>query len=209
MKYSGGTFSGKKTFLCNPDAIIVGHKCTYEGREPGDKAVQVIKEWPTPLNLSELRSFLGTSGQLRMFVRNFAEIANPLNKLTGNIPWEWGDEQQTAFDRIKVAICNAPPLKAIKYDHEKGIVLAVDTSYMAVGYFLYQEDQLDTKKVNYLHFDSITLNEREARFSQPKRELYGLKLALEDAYFLIHGCCYKDEMIWFINFLLLIFLSFI
>ncbi len=31
IKYVGCTWSGKKAYLCVPEAVIVGHKCTYEG----------------------------------------------------------------------------------------------------------------------------------------------------------------------------------
>ena len=31
MKHAGGAFSGKKAFICRPDAMVVGHKCTYKG----------------------------------------------------------------------------------------------------------------------------------------------------------------------------------
>jgi hypothetical protein len=58
------------------------------------------------------------------------------------------------------------------------VILAVDTSFIAVGYIL---SQCDTEKpiVRYFaRFGSITLNERESRFSQPKLELYGLYRAL-------------------------------
>jgi hypothetical protein len=121
-------------------------------------------------------------------VKDYAKIAIPLNKLTGNVPWEWGPKEQKAFERIRDAIVSAPPLSTVNYNDEKGIVLAVDTSYMAVGYYLYQEDPNAPGKRNYIHFGSITLVDREARFSQPKRELFGLKLALEDSVFLTSGC---------------------
>ncbi len=58
------------------------------------------------------------------------------------------------------------------------MVLAVDTSYKAVGYYIYQQDIEDLKKKYYARFGSIPLNDREARFSQPKRELFGLMRAL-------------------------------
>ena len=54
------------------------------------------------------------------------------------------------------------------------MILAVDTSYIAVGYYLCQADSEDTKKRSYNRFGSITLNDRERRFSQPKLEVYGL-----------------------------------
>jgi hypothetical protein len=55
----------------------------------------------------------------------------------------------------------------------------VSTSYIAVGYFLCQCTEEDKKRRNYSRFGSMTLNEREARFSQPKLEIYGLFRALK------------------------------
>jgi hypothetical protein len=68
------------------------------------------------------------------------------------------------------------------------VVLAVDTSYKAVGYYIYQEDEETKQKKTFVKFGSITLNDREARFSQPKRELFGLKRALEVCEYLLIGC---------------------
>jgi RNase H-like domain found in reverse transcriptase len=45
-------------------------------------------------------------------------------------------------------------------------------------FFLCQCSAADVKKKIYSRFGSITLNEREARFSQPKLEIYGLYRAL-------------------------------
>ena len=48
-----------------------------------------------------------------------------------------------------------------------------------IGYFLCQCMEEDERRQNYSHFGSITLNEQEARFSQPKLEIYGLYRALK------------------------------
>ena len=68
------------------------------------------------------------------------------------------------------------------------MVLAVDTSWKAIGFYIYQQDPEDAKKQYYVRFESITLNEREARFSQPKRELFGLMRALEKMRYWLIGC---------------------
>jgi hypothetical protein len=83
------------------------------------------------------------------------------------------------MDELKQAIATSGSLRPISYDWDTDIVLAVDTSWMAVGIQIYQMDLMDKFKKHYAKFASITLNRRESRFSQPKRELYGLKRALE------------------------------
>ena len=66
----------------------------------------------------------------------------------------------------------------IDYTSEAPVVLSVDTSCIAVGFLLSQCDPENPRLRYYAKFGSITLNEREARFSQPKLELYGLYRAL-------------------------------
>ena len=110
MKYVGGTFSGKKAFLCRPDAVVVGHKCTYEGRVPEDKIAEVVLSQPACKDKSDVCTFLGTAGQLRMFIKDYAKKASPLTKLTSNVPWEWGPKQDQSMELLKQGICNAPAL---------------------------------------------------------------------------------------------------
>ena len=76
----------------------------------------------------------------------------------------------------------------VDYESSALVVLAVDTSWKAIGFYLYQQDPEDPKKKYYARFESITLNEREVRFSQPKRELFGLMRALEEMQYWLIGC---------------------
>jgi hypothetical protein len=179
MKYCGGTFSGTKLYLCVPRFMVIGHCCTYEGRIPDNSKVAAIKNWGPCSTLSEVRAFLGTVGVLRMFIRNFAHCAHHLVKLTHKgATFEFGAEQIAAQEDLKLALLSAPALRPLDYSSESPVILAVDTSYIAVGFFLCQCDSESPKARNYNRFGSITLNEREARFSQPKLEIYGLFRAL-------------------------------
>ena len=64
MKYSGGTFASTKAMLCCSETIIVGHRCTYEGRKPEDRIVDVILVWPACRDKTDVRAFLGIANQL-------------------------------------------------------------------------------------------------------------------------------------------------
>jgi hypothetical protein len=189
MKYCGGTFSGYKSTLCAEEITVVGHRCTMDGRMPAADKVGVIERWGPCKNITDVRTFLGTIGVCRVFIRDFAKLAGPLNHLLRkDVPFIWGPEQDQSMAELKIALKNAVPLGNIDYESDGTVVLAVDTSYKAVGFYIYQECPETMKKKTFIKFGSITLNEREARFSQPKRELFGLKRALEASEYLLIGC---------------------
>jgi hypothetical protein len=124
-----------------------------------------------------------------MFIKDYALLSRPIQKMTRkDIEFEWGPEQELVMDKLKEALGVAPCLKPLNYDWDSDIVMAVDTSWMAVGIQVYQTDPNDPKKHYYAKFVSIMLNRREAEFSQPKRELYGLKRALEAMQYWLLGC---------------------
>jgi len=75
-----------------------------------------------------------------------------------------------------------------KFPSDQPLVLAVDTSWRAVGYYIYQRDKEDPKKIHYVKFNSLLMNPRQQRYSQPKRELCGLRRALEQEIYLFRGC---------------------
>jgi hypothetical protein len=179
MKYCGGTFSGKKTVICDESIEVLGHKCDFEGRKPTEDRVGVIMRWTKFENLSDVRSFLGVTGVLRAFIPNYGLRANELQKLTKKgVHFTWGPKQIESADLVKEGVLNAKAIRPLDIHSQGMVVLAADTSYIGIGFYIYQEDEVDPKVKFYAKFGSKTLNEREARFSQPKRELFGLKEAL-------------------------------
>ena len=189
MKYCGGTFSGHKTVLCAEEITVVGHRCTIDGRLPEVDRVGVITRWPACTTVSEVRMFLGTIGVCRVFIKDFAKLAGLLNSLLKqNVLFSWGTEQDKSMADLKEALKDAVPLGNIDYENGGTVVLVVDTSWKAVGFYIYQLSDNDKKRKTFIKFGSITLNEHEANFSQPKRELFGLKRALEASEYLLIGC---------------------
>jgi hypothetical protein len=178
-KYCGGTYSGFKSTLCAEEIVAVGHRCTPQGRLPDPKYIDKITNWGPCKSVSEIRAFLGTIGVCRMFILNFAKRANSLVHLTRKgVPFEFGPKQWAAQEDLKHALQTSPALRPINYSSDSPVILAVDTSSIAVGFYLCQADPENPRKRYYARFGSIPLNEREQRFSQPKLELYGLFRAL-------------------------------
>jgi hypothetical protein len=174
-----GTFSGHKATLCAEEITVVGHRCTINGRLPDESRVSQITNWGPCNNLSDVRAFLSTIGVARVFIRNFAHCAHALTILTRkDYPFIFGPEQIVAQEDLKQALLNSPALRPIDYNSHSPVILAVDTSHIAVGMHLCQCNPENPKKRYYARFALITLNDRESRFSQPKLELYGLYRAL-------------------------------
>jgi len=169
----GATISTSKFVLAAPTATIVGHKCTFEGCVPEESKVQKIRDWPEPTNHTQVRGFLGTCGVLRIFIRDFSRIARPLINLTKkDAPFVFGAEQREAMQILKDAVLSSPALKRLDYASKREVILAVDTSNIAIGFILLQVGK-DGKRYPS-RFGSIALTEVESRYSQAKLELYGL-----------------------------------
>jgi len=111
LVHTRATVSAKKLQLCQPEIIVVGRKCTYKGQELDATTVEKVLRWPECKNVSEVRGFLGMAGTVRNWIRGFAEVADPLTKLTRVTKGEffWGKKQKLAMKEIKerVATCEA------------------------------------------------------------------------------------------------------
>ena len=52
----------------------------------------------------EVQQFLGFINFYQWFCEGHAKVAKLLSKLTGNLEWQWGPEQQNAFKQLKEKI---------------------------------------------------------------------------------------------------------
>ena len=175
MKYSGGTFSGKKSLVCARKITVVGHVCTPKGRVLDPVKVDKIINWGPCADLSKVRAFLGTVGVVQVFIKNFAHLTHPLTSLTRkDASFVFGPEQIFMQDGLKMALLSSPTLCPIDYASNSPVILGVNTSLIVVGYLLCQCDANNTCIRRYACFGLITLNDHELHFSQPKLELYSL-----------------------------------
>ena len=99
---------------------FLGSVVSAKGIEPDPEKLEAISDWPVPVNLTELRAFVGLASYYRRHVQGFSDIAKPLFELTKkNRPFQWGPEQQTAFETLKDRLIKypvlAPPLPEGKY----------------------------------------------------------------------------------------------
>ena len=177
IKQAHATFSATKIQLCLPKVTIVGQVCIPEGRLPEDTKVEKILKWPLPENVSQVRGFLGLCGTVRIWIAGYSQMNRRLTELyKKDQEFVWTSPRIAAFEALKKAVASAPALRSINYESELPVILAVDTSKEAVGIVLLQIDEEGKRRP--ARYELIPLNPVEAKYSQPKLELYGLYCAL-------------------------------
>jgi hypothetical protein len=166
IKCAGATFSPKKTQICRQEVVIVGHKCTPEGRIPEDDRIAKVVKWPILTTPKEVKGFLGLCGTVRIWIENYSKLVKPLTEL---IHKDTDERRNEAFGTLKTKITSILILRPIDYTSDNPVFLSVDTSIIAVGFILSQADK--PGKRHPARYGSLPKNEREARYSQPKLEL--------------------------------------
>ncbi|GJY63681.1 putative reverse transcriptase domain-containing protein [Tanacetum coccineum] len=89
-----------------------GHVVNGKGIHVDPIKIEALKNWKPSKTPTEIRSFLGLAGYYRRFIINFSKIEEPLTLLTQkNKKFEWGDEQENAFQTLKDMLCDASILE--------------------------------------------------------------------------------------------------
>ncbi|XP_071702891.1 uncharacterized protein [Rutidosis leptorrhynchoides] len=100
--------------------------------------VKVIKDWPRPKSVTEVRSFMGACQYLRKFIRHFSIIAAPLHAITKmKSKFEWSPKHDETFALLKKKISEAPVLALPNL--QQPFELEIDASGYAMGAVLLQD----------------------------------------------------------------------
>lgn len=133
--------------------------------------VEAIQSWPSPVNVKELRSFLGLAGYYRKFVRHFAVITQPLTALLkkGSL-FVWSQDQESSFLAVKTALCAAPVLALPNFNHT--FCIETDACRNGVGAVLLQQG-------HPLAFISKALGPKTQGLSTYEKEYLAILIAVD------------------------------
>jgi len=158
-----------------------------------EKKLSGVLEWLVLTKVKQVQAFLGFANFYCRFIKNFAKISKLLSNLTKkNCIWNWGIEQQNAFEALKKAFTTAPVLRI---PNDKDLFkLSTDASNFATGTVLLQKD-MQTNLWHPIAFFSKLLDVHERNYEIYDKELLAVIQGLEEYRHHLEGHPHKIE-IW-------------
>ncbi|GKD76405.1 putative reverse transcriptase domain-containing protein [Tanacetum coccineum] len=120
---------------------FLGYVINANGIHVDPSKIKAVKNWKAPITPSEVCSFLGLAGYYRRFIEDFSKIAKPLTVLTKKSKtFDWGEEEENAFQTLKDKLCNAPVLALP--NRPKDFMVYCDASSLGLGCVLMQRGKV-------------------------------------------------------------------
>ena len=171
LQKHGLTINLQKSQLGTDSADVMGFRIAQGHIHMAPTQIEVARHWEPPTDAKMIRSFLGLTNFFRGHIRDYANIAAPLNRLLrkgsqysgGPMP----DDAAEAFQRLKRILCSAPILTMP--EGGKQYALIVDASTGAhdfeggLGAILTQIDS--NNRFAVIAYASRLLSKEEKQFS--------------------------------------------
>ena len=172
-----------KCNLFQKQVEFLGHSVSEQGISCDPKKIEAVAEWPQPKTIKEVRSFVGFAQYYRKFIRNFSNIAAPLNSLTKHrAKFIWSEECNIAFNMLKEKLTKAPVLA---YPNNEGkFILDTDASLYGVGGVLSQIQNGEEKVIAY---GSKTLSSSQQNYCTTMRELLAVVIFIQQFHSFLWG----------------------
>lgn len=119
------------------EVTYLGHHISKDGIQPDKTKYLAITNYPIPINADEVRRFVAFCNYYRRFIKNFADIIAPLNKLLRKeTVFKWDDTCQKSFETLKRKLLSPQILQFPDYQND--FIITTDASKVACGAVLAQ-----------------------------------------------------------------------
>jgi hypothetical protein len=158
---------------------FAGFVVNEQGVQPDPVKVKAISKFPSPTNVTELRSFLGLVNQLAQFVPNVAHTTEPLRDLLKkSVAFQWLDEHQRAFEEVKQLLTDPSGMVLAHYDPNLPTSLLTDASRLkGIGFALVQTRHDGSTAL--IQCGSRFLSDAESRYATCEIEMLAICWAVQ------------------------------
>jgi len=167
----------EKCKLRRTEVKFLGHLVTKDGLKADPEKVTAILEMPKPQNAEDIHRLNGTVNYLARFLDGLADVMDPLRQLSRldtktrkHVEWTWGEVHDSAFEKLKQMIAEAPILAY--YNTQEELEIQCDASDKGIGAVLMQTG----KPIAYM---SRALTPAETRYAPIEKEMLAIVTSLE------------------------------
>ena len=193
---NGMVFSPEKFEFAKESVEFAGFQITMEGIKPTDKYVAAIKNFPTPTNISEVRSWFGLINQVAYSFIKTEHMAPFRHLLSQSTVFEWNEDLEAAFKKSKEKIAELIKDGVASFDMELVTCLSPDYSKLGMGWILQQKTCACPKIIPTCCEESWRLvlagghfcNKAEENYSPIEGEATAVAKGLQDTKYYTMGC---------------------
>eukprot|EP00112_Aurelia_sp_Birch-Aquarium-sp1_P012429 Seg2613.2 transcript_id=Seg2613.2/GoldUCD/mRNA.D3Y31 product="Transposon Ty3-G Gag-Pol polyprotein" protein_id=Seg2613.2/GoldUCD/D3Y31 len=183
IEKAGLTLKPSKCQWLKSSVKFLGHIVSKDGVMVDQAKVNAVKDFPTPQNKTDVRSFLGLTSYYRRFIENFANRSKPLVDLTKKKRlFQWTTEAEEAFQDLKQSLITAPVLRCP--DFSLPFKLYTDACDYGIGSVLAQETEDGEIVIAYA---SRMLKSSELKYAVLQKEALGIVWSLKHFYPYLYG----------------------
>ena len=132
-------FSPEKFAFARETVEFAGFELTTEGIRPTAKYIESIKNFPTPSNISQVRSWFGLINQVAYSFVKTTQMAPFRHLLSESQPFEWDEKLEKAFQQSKKKIIELIVEGVASFDVDLVTCLSPDFSKEGMGWILQQK----------------------------------------------------------------------
>jgi hypothetical protein len=128
----------------------LGHVISEEGVAVDLEKIRSIMEWPTPKDVSDIKSFMDLERYYKRFIKGFSKIGCPITTLQKKgAKFTWKQECEERFQSLKHLLTHALVLKIV--DPKNNFLVCTDACKEGLGGVLMQEGSIvyyESRKLN-------------------------------------------------------------
>lgn len=137
--HNGITLNPSKFCFGRDTVDFAGFTITNSEVKPGPKFHKAITDFPTPKNLTDIRSWFGLVNQISYTFSMTSTMLPFRELLKKDSKFSWTDALQTAMDESKAHIVDQVAKGVAIFDKSLPTCLATDWSKEGIGYWLFQK----------------------------------------------------------------------
>jgi hypothetical protein len=161
LRTEGLTLNLAKCTFLTTTVEFLGFEINEGMVRPGGKKTEAVRDFPTPKTVHHVRQFLGLTGYFRHFVKGYAAITRSLTQLLKKDQvWRWTDEEEAAFQKLKIMLVERPVLAL----HKPGAMTEVHTDASALGVAGILLQKQDDGKLHPVAYYSRQTSEAESKY---------------------------------------------